>query len=56
MIKDNVVEVGLLVSILRGMKSKLSTSIDLKQYQIGREGDLLIPPERLYHGGGLPII
>ena len=43
MIKDNVVEVGLWFHP-EGYEEQAKYKQDLKQYQIGREGDLLIPP------------
>jgi mono/diheme cytochrome c family protein len=43
MIKDNVVEIGLWLHP-EGYEKQARYKQDLKQYQIGREGDLLIPP------------
>jgi hypothetical protein len=43
MIKDNVVEIGLWLHP-EGYEEQAKYKQDLKQYQIGREGDLLIPP------------
>ena len=43
MIKDNVVEIGLWLHP-EGYEEQANYKQDLKQYQIGREGDLLIPP------------
>ena len=41
-IKDNVVEIGLWLHP-EGYEAQAQYKQDLKQYQIGKEGDLLIP-------------